>query len=714
IALIVLIPASDIAVSSINWLLVHIKPPSFLPKLELKEGIPKDAAAIVVMPTLIAKGCNAVKLFMKLEEYYLANREENLYFALLGDYRDHDMEKAEGDSEIIEAAIEKVKELNKKYGSSEDKFFFFQRKRVFCSAQNRWMGWERKRGALYEFNELLLGCKGASFEHIEGNISVLNDIKYVITIDSDTKLSIETAKKLIGTIIHPLNKAVVDKEKGIVIEGYGLLQPRISVDIVSANVSKFARVFAGQGGIDIYTNAISDIYQDYFGEGIFTGKGIYELGVFQGILRNAIPENSVLSHDLIEGAHVKTGLVTDIELIDGYPFKYSTCSMRQHRWVRGDWQLLQWLFPKVHNAKGDIVDNQLSAINRWKILDNMRRSLVPPSEALLLLLSIWIMPGNALIWLLFTLIAVVFPLFISFAEVSMTKFIRKINRGSGYGEIVRLKRPFLQSLLTLAFLPYQAQLMVDAISRTLARVLITRRNLLEWVTAADMELALKNDMFSYWRRMWLCPATAVLMFILMYKAPETIIAALPIALLWIAAPAIAFRISEPGEENKKELSQPEIAELRILARKTWSFFEDFVGALDNYLPPDNYQENPPNGIAHRTSPTNIGLLLTSIISARDLGYISTWEMLERLDNTITTIEKLKKWKGHLYNWYDTITLEVLRPSYISTVDSGNFIAYLMTLRQGLIEYRNKPSTDRNTVHGLKDTYELLKYEDPEL
>lgn len=715
VALAVFIPASDISVSAVNWILVHIKPPAFLPKLELKEGIPEEAAAVVVMPTLITKGSNAVKLLLKLEEYYLANREENLYFALLGDYKDHDQEKAEGDQDIIRAASEKVRELNSKYGKNKDKFFFFHRRRTLCKAQNRWMGWERKRGALYEFNELLLGCKGASFEHIEGNISALKGVKYVITIDSDTKLSIETAKKLIGTIIHPLNKAVVDDKKGIVTEGYGLLQPRISVDIVSANASRFAWIFAGQGGIDIYTNAVSDIYQDYFEEGIFTGKGIYELEVFQGILRNMIPENSVLSHDLIEGAHVRTGLVTDIELIDGYPSSYSSFSMRLHRWTRGDWQLLQWLFSKVRNAKGEIVRNPLSAINRWKILDNMRRSLVPPSEVLLFLLSLWLFPGNALVWLLFTIIAAVFPLFVSFAEAVVIKYNRKINEESGYGEMERLKRPFLRSLLTLTFLPHQAYLMLDAISRTLVRVLVTGKNLLEWTTAADMELALKNDMISYWKRMWMCPAAGISLWLLsIFRAPEGIIAVLPIALLWTAAPAIAYWVSEPKTEPKNELNEIEIAELRILARKTWSFFEDFVSALDNYLPPDNYQENPPNGIAHRTSPTNIGLFLASIMSARDLGYISTWEMLERLDNTITTIEKLKKWRGHLYNWYDTITLEVLRPNYISTVDSGNFIGYLMTLKQGLLEYKNKPSVDKSMVLGLKDTSELMKSENEQL
>lgn len=715
IAIAVLIPASDIAVATVNWILVHAKPPAFLPKLELKDGIPDEVATVVVIPTLLTKAATAVKLLLNLEEYYLANREKNLYFVLLGDFKDNDQEKSEEDEAIIAAASEKVRELNRKYGTEGDKFFFLHRKRVYNKSQNRWMGWERKRGALYELNELLLGNGTGTFMHIEGNINMLKGIKYVITIDADTKLSIETARKLIGTMLHPLNRAVVDESRGIVKEGYGLLQPRISVDIISANASKFARIFAGQGGIDIYTNAVSDVYQDYFGEGIFTGKGIYDLAVFQGILRNAIPENTVLSHDLIEGSHVRTGLVSDIELIDGYPAKYNAYAMRLHRWVRGDWQLLPWLFGKVKNAEGRMVKNPLSVINRWKILDNMRRSLVAPSEVLLFILSLSIMPGNALVWFLFTLTAVMFPIFVSFADAVLMKCNQKFINKSAYGVLDRLKSPLVQFLLILSFLPYQAQLMVDAVARTLFRVLITKKNMLEWVTAADMELALKNDMAGYWRRMWLCPVTAAAAILLsIFRAQQAFVVVLATGLLWAAAPALACWVSKPAETDKVNLSKEELRELRLLARKTWAFFEDFVSALDNYLPPDNYQENPPNGIAHRTSPTNIGLLLVSVMSARDLGYISTGEMLERLDNTLTTIEKLKKWKGHLYNWYDTITLDVLRPAYISTVDSGNFIAYLMTLRQGLLEYNKKPSVDANMVFGLKDTAELVKLEEDKM
>lgn len=714
IAFALLIPAADIAVAVVNWILVHIKPPAFLPKLELQEGIPADSTAVVVVPTLLTKGSAAEKLLLNLEEYYLANREDNLYFAMLGDYKDNDSETAPGDSEILNTAIKKVRELNGKYGNGNDRFFFLHRKRIYNKYQDRWMGWERKRGALYEFNELLLGRKKLTFEHIEGNIGVLKNVKYVITIDADTKLSIEIARKLIGTITHPLNKAVVDRERGIVTEGYGLLQPRINIDIMSANASRFAAIFGGQGGIDIYTNAVSDIYQDYFDEGIFTGKGIYELEVFQGILRNAIPEYTVLSHDLLEGAHVRTGLVTDIELIDSFPSRYNAYSMRQHRWVRGDWQLLPWLSGKVTNGKGETVRNPLSAINRWKIFDNLRRSLVAPGEFLLIFLALWVLPGNALVWISFTLLAIAIPVITGLFEAVF-------NTGGGDGEkvdytlIERLRAPLQQMLLVIAFLPHQAQLMLDAVARTIFRVLITRKNLLEWVTAADMELALKNDMVSYWRRMWLCPTAAAAALLLgVYSSPEALLGLLPLVALWAWAPAAAYWISKPDSNDKSVLSKSELTELRLLARKTWSFFEDFVSAMDNYLPPDNYQEDPPNGVAHRTSPTNIGLLLASTLSARDMGYISTGEMLERLDKTLTTIEKLKKWRGHLYNWYDTITLEVLRPNYISTVDSGNFVAHLMTLRQGLLEYKYKPPVDKNMVYGLLDTLELAEQEDSQL
>ncbi|MFZ5353021.1 MAG: glucoamylase family protein, partial [Bacillota bacterium] len=706
-AAVLLLPASDIAVCLVNWAVTRIKSPDFLPKLELKEGIPDNARTIVIIPTLLPNEKRVRQLLEQLEEYYLANKEKNLYFALVGDFKDHSEKTMDGDESIVKTAVQGINYLNSKYAGDEDIFFFFHRERVYSKAQNRWMGWERKRGAIVEFNDLLKGESNTSYKVIVGNMKHLEDIKYVLTIDADTRLSIETAKKLIGTLMHPLNKAVIDESLGIVTEGYGLLQPRISVDIVSSNATAFSRIFAGQGGIDIYTNAVSDVYQDLFGEGIFTGKGIYELDVFHRLLKDAVPDNAVLSHDLLEGSYVRTGLVTDIELIDGYPAKYSSYAMRLHRWVRGDWQLLRWLMPRVRNRKGELKANPLSALTKWKILDNMRRSLSAPGSMLLIALGLTVLPGNALVWLFMPLLANALQLFTCFLDIIVSRFRQPYIEKASFTMAERLRRLVLQILVNISFLPHQALLMLNAISKSLIRVFITKRNLLEWVTAADMETGLRNDLISYMKRMWVCPFAGTIAIVLsMYFRQEAIYVTAFLSVLWLLAPLTAYKISNPESKKDKILTEAELAELRRISRKTWSFFEEFVGALDNYLPPDNYQENPPNGIAHRTSPTNIGLLLISTMAARDFGYISTAEMLERLNKSITTIEKMRKWKGHLYNWYDTITLEVLRPRYISTVDSGNFIGYLITLKQGLLEYKNRRLVDLNLALGLRDTLQL--------
>ncbi len=710
-AFVLLLPASDIAVSVVNWIVTRIKPPAFLPKLELKEGIPDTAKTIVVIPTLLPNDKRALKLVEQLEEYYLANREKNLYFALVGDFKDHSEKEMSGDQEIIQYTTAAINQLNERYSTGEDIFYYFHRERVFSKAQNRWMGWERKRGALVEFNSLLKGDRNTGFSTIIGDISSLQNIKYVITIDADTKLSMETGKKLIGTIMHPLNKAVVDKASGVVVEGYGLLQPRINVDIVSANASAFSRIFAGQGGIDIYTNAVSDVYQDLFGEGIFTGKGIYDLDIFHELLKDAIPDNTVLSHDLLEGSYVRTGLVTDIELIDGFPSKYNSYIMRLHRWVRGDWQLISWLFPSIKNREGKYIKNPLANINKWKILDNLRRSLSSSFSMLLIIAALAVFPGSTLVWLFLVLLINALPIVISLADLLAAGLKQPFIEKSAFSFADRITNVILQVLLILSFLPYNAYMMLNAIFKTLGRVFITKRNMLEWVTAADMEHGLKNHLESYMQRMWICPVSGIAIFTYtLYFRFEAIYVTGLLFILWSLAPITAYKISKAEQQAENQLNKAEINELRRISRKTWSFFEEFVGALDNYLPPDNYQENPPNGIAHRTSPTNVGLLLMSILTARDFGYISLTDMLERLNKTIATIEKMSKWKGHLYNWYDTITLEVLRPKYISTVDSGNFIGYLITLRQGLQEFLNKPVIDLSLACGIKDTLELAKEE----
>ncbi len=708
-----LIPASDIAVSITNSVVSHICKPSFFPRLELKERIPGEYTTLVIVPTLLPSAKRVRELLEQLEIYYLANRENNLYFALVGDFRDSDSQHMPDDDEIVRAALNGVEELNRRYSTGENKlFYYFHRHRQYNEKQGRWMGWERKRGAILELNDLIRGSRNTSYSIVSSDPAPLARAKFVITLDADTNLPMDAAKRLIGTLAHPLNRAVVDRESGRVLRGYGILQPRIGISINASNKSLFARIFANQSGIDPYTTAVSDVYQDLFGEGIFTGKGIYDLNVFQDILKDAVPENAVLSHDLLEGCYVRAGLVMDIELIDGYPARYNSYAMRLHRWVRGDWQLLPWLLPRVRNRLGHKVANPLSAISKWKIIDNLRRSLMQPLLLLLVLACAAFLPDRWAIWSIFVLVTAFLPL-ISFVVNSIITGSyacgRQKNGGSGIGTTKAL---FYQCLLQFAFIPYQAWLMADAIARTVARVCVTKRNLLEWVTAADMELQLKNTHGAFWRRMWAGPVAGLLIIVSAACSTNAGLLALsvPFSASWIISPSLAWFISRQRTEKKPVRSESDVRELRLLARKIWRYFEDFAGPRDNYLPVDNFQEDPLKGAAHRTSPTNIGFLLVSMLAARDLGYLSTSALAEKLNNTITTIEKLDKWKGHLYNWYDTITLRVLRPLYVSTVDSGNYLGYLMVLEQGLREYLKKPILDSELALGLIDTIELFNEE----
>lgn len=708
-SIVVLIPASDIAVTITNWILLHIFPPSFLPRLEYKEGVPADAATIMVIPSLLPNEKRVKELLEQLEVYYLSNKEDRIFFALVGDYKDAEYKKLPEDQLIIGSALEAIEKLNKKYGDGRDIFYFFHRDRQYCDKQNKWMGWERKRGALVEFNELILGSKNTSYTIISNDISDLKNIRYVITIDADTNLPIDTAKELIGIISHPLNKAVIDEEKGSINEGYGLIQPRISLSLESTNRSWFTRIFAGQGGLDPYTTAFSDVYQDLFREGIFTGKGIYDIQIFQKILKDAIPDNTVLSHDLLEGSYIRAGLASDIEFIDGYPSKYSSFMMRQHRWVRGDWQLIKWLLPFVNNRYNEKVKNPLSALSKWKILDNLRRSLVSISVMLLLIFGLIILPGKTVVWVGFAILTIFFPLFMSAVDYITLRYYKSIREKLNGNLIIGLKATFYQVTLNLVFLPYHAYTMTDAIIRTLYRVYISKRNMLEWITAADMEKNLKDDFFSYFKRMRVAVLLSVSIFLLvLWINSSNFLLTLPLIILWFVSPYIAFNVSGETVKKVEKLNKEDIQLLRKIARKTWAYFEKFAGEENNFLPPDNYQVYPPNGVAHRTSPTNIGFFLMSILSARDFGYISVMQMMDKIEKTISTIERMETWKGHLFNWYNTRTLEVLRPFYISSVDSGNFATYLITVKEGLLEYIYNSVIDINLLQGLKDTIEIME------
>lgn len=699
--IVLIVPCSEIVISILNWSINYLSTPRFVPKMELKDGIDEDNSTVVIIPTIINNKKRAEELVEHMEIYYLANKLDNLYFALLGDLKDSQKEKEDDDDEIIKFTLEQVKKLNKKYSSGKDDiFYYFCRPRKYNEKEAKWLAWERKRGKIMEFNNLLRGDKNTSFNFISGNIEKLKECKYVITLDADTKLPRNAARKLIGAMSHVLNQPVIDEKNKKVIRGYGLLQPRISVDVISANKTLYSKIFSGEVGIDVYTKAISDVYQDSFGEGIFTGKGIYNVDVFNYMLKDKVPENTVLSHDLLEGSYVKAGLVTDIELIDGYPAYYNSSSKRLHRWARGDWQLLPWIF------KG----NGLNALSRWKLIDNLRRSLLAPSIMLLVALSFNVLPDGTDKWIVAAILASISPILFD-----VTEFVTSPIKGiSLSGRISSIKTVFYQVFLIIGFIPYQGCLMLDAIIKTLYRLTISKKNLLEWQTAEDAERKSGKTLISYIRFMWKGSFLSLVICVLAFlKSTTAGISMLPFTIVWFLSPAIAYYISKDIKIEEEKLQENELRYTRSIARRTWAYFEDFVNEKNNWLAPDNYQEYPHRDVAPRTSPTNLGMGLISNIVAYDLGYIGILQLVYRMKNSIENMNKLKKLRGHFYNWYNTKTGEPLNPKYISTVDSGNLVGYLWVIEESLKEYvdnfKNSDNLDRY-IMGLEDTALLAEEE----
>lgn len=649
-----------------NYVFSRIFKPRFIPRLDFFEGVPEYATTMIIVPTLLSNEKRVKEMLQNLEKYYVAIKDKNVFFTLLGDVKESEFEETEEDEIIANTGLTITKELNEKYG--ENKFFFAYRKRFFNASEDKWLGWERKRGAIIKFNEFLQNGKKEDYKVISADFSDMPQIKYVLTVDADTSIPIGEAKKLIGAIAHPVNKPVLNEDESVVIAGYGLIQPHIGIDVVSANQSRFSQIFAGTGGIDPYVYASSDIYQDLFGEAIFTGKGIYDLEVFQKVLKDTIPDNAVLSHDLLEGSYLRTGLATDIELIDGYPSKYNAYALRAHRWVRGDWQVLPWLFKKVRNRSNEKVKNPINKISKWKIFDNLRRSLTAPFMMLLILFSFSILPGSALFWVAFSVILGI--------------------RGN--------KKQFLYQFL---FLPFQAWLMFSAVVVTIYRMFFARKRLLEWVTAADMEVKLKNTVFSFYNLMKsnVIFGGIVLVFAYFFKSDVySILLGAFLFVVWSVAPFIAYYISKPIDNKNDGLTTNEIEELRGFAERTWEYFATFMNSENNFLPPDNFQEDPPNGVAYRTSPTNIGLGMLAVLSAYDLKFIELPEAIVRFKHILNTTIQLEKWNGHLLNWYNTKTLKPLFPKYVSTVDNGNFLAYCITAKEG-IESILEASEEKNEI-----------------
>lgn len=708
VSILALLSASQLAISTVNFFATLLVKPNLLPRMDYSEKIPSSFSTMVVIPSMLTTVAEIEDLVEALEVRFLANRKEHLYFGLLTDFTDAVHETLPDDQMLLDTVKNGIEALNKKYQREKnDLFFLFHRPRKWNQQENAWMGYERKRGKLSDLNALLKGISTDNFSLIIGEQSIFSKIKYVITLDTDTQLPLNSAWKLIGTIAHPLNHAWYDEKKKRVIKGYGILQPRVAVSLPDITGSRYARMHGNEPGIDPYTRASSDVYQDLFGEGSYIGKGIYDVDIFQQVLDGKFLENQILSHDLLEGCYIRSGLLSDVQLFEKYPTTYSADMKMQTRWIRGDWQIFSWILPWVKSSEKHLQKNPISALSRWKIFDNMRRSLVPIALTLLLLVA-WLVLPSALFWTIAVSGIIVFPIFVSSVFDALRKPKDVVLKYHIKNSMRNFRDSTIKTLFTLICLPYEAFANLKAILITLWRMIVSRKNLLEWNPSAHAKKAARPSLVASYHTMWIEPVLAVVILLLLaIYAPQNIIIAAPILLLWFIAPYITWFASKPLEKKLTALSGDQIMSLQKLARKTWSYFDHFVGDEDNWLAPDNYQEQPIEQIAHRTSPTNIGLSLLANLSANEFGYITTEKFIERTSNTINTMLKMERYNGHFYNWYDTKSMLPLPPKYISTVDSGNLAGHLLVLKQGLLALPHQKILSQKLFIGLRDTFRVL-------
>ncbi len=700
--------SSQLAVALVNWLVTLFVAPRPLPKMDFSQGIPTEGRTLVVVPTMLGSQAGVEKLVEALEVRFAANQDDNLYFGLLTDFPDASEQTRPDDDSLVQLAQTRINELNEKYGS--DAFFLFHRARQWNQSENAWMGYERKRGKLGALNALLRTDSSESskyFSLVVGKTAVLSSVRYVITLDTDTQLPRDAARKFVGAMMHPLNRAIYDVEKKLVTQGYGILQPRVSLSLSGDKRSRYSALFGSETGIDPYTRAVSDVYQDLFGEGSFIGKGIYDVDTFERTLENRFPENRILSHDLLEGCYVRSALLSDVQLYEEYPSSYNVDMSRRYRWIRGDWQLLAWLFPRVPLGDGRWEKNPLSMLSRWKLFDNLRRSLVAPALTVLLFIG-WLLLVPPGFWTAVVIAFIITPI-LAASAVGLTRKSEDVLMSQHLSSAVEAAAlDFGQALFTLAQLPYEAYRNLSAILKTCQRMFFSRRKLLEWVTSSESGANMGCDLATFGSRMRIAPVCALTTGVcLLILRPEVLMVAAPILLMWFASPFLAWTISKPVPLYDARLTDVQLRFLHKLSRKTWAFFEKFAGADDNWLPPDNYQEHPVEKVAHRTSPTNIGLSLLANLSAYDFGYIPTGQLIERTENAFKTLHKLDRHRGHFYNWYDTQTLKCLQPAYVSTVDSGNLAADFLTLRPGLLALSGHPIAGARLFEGMRDTAEIL-------
>ena len=694
LTLALLAPMLTMATSLVNWMITLLIRPRVLPKLDFKKEIPVGFTTLVAIPAFITRQDEIDSLAQQIELHYLRNPEPGLRFGLLTDFSDADRETEPEDEILVNYALAKIKSLNLTYplaipdGSSLEggqRFMLFHRKRLWNPSEGKWMGWERKRGKLHELNQLLRGRENLSFitptQLDPRDQAALRQLRFVITLDADTILPLGAAHRLAGTLAHPLNRAVFDPESGVVRSGYTVLQPRMEIHPKSANLSWFTRIFAGDAGLDLYTLAVSDAYQDLFGEGMYVGKGIYDVDAFQRSVDADIPENRVLSHDLLEGLMGRAGLVADITMVEDYPQNYLIQILRQRRWIRGDWQLLPWL---INPRRFGI---HFSVIDRWKIFDNLIRSLLAPTLVVIFVLGLIFLPGLAGLWTALVALALGIPLLTGLARSSLQILADEPARSA----LRPLGWNFLRWILAISFLIYEAYISVDAIFTTLYRLFISRRDLLQWTTAAQTTrlFRLNRRQNVGWQKMGVSVIAALILIFGLLLISDlnrrglamVFFYAAIILLLWMLSPLIVWFINRPIPGKIIPLDNDQEIYLQQIARQTWGFFERFVGPEDHWLPPDHYQEFPAAKVAHRTSPTNMGLLLTSTWAAYDLGYLDLLGLVTRLETTTETLTQLERFNGHFFNWYDTLSLKPLKPAYISAVDSGNLAASMIVTTQ---------------------------------
>ena len=697
--IVLLIPSSQSAVQLMNYLTTALLRPEILPKLDFSKGIPEDCTTLVAVPALLLNEKQVRNLVLDLEVRFLANHDPNLHFALLTDLPDSPL-PAHEDDPLVDFCASLISGLNEKYaGRHTGSFLMLHRHRVYNPRERVWMGWERKRGKLLDLNKLLFS-EYDSFPEKTGDVSKLAKVHYVITLDADTELPRGTAHRLIGTLAHPLNQAIIDPDKNLVVAGYGILQPRVRISVQSASLSRLANIYSGQTGFDIYTRAVSDVYQDLYGEGIFAGKGIFEAETVHRVLKGRFPQNALLSHDLIEGAYARAGLVTDVEVVEDYPSHYSAYNRRKHRWLRGDWQITNWLLSRVPDESGRLVANPISLVSQFKIFDNLRRSLVEPATLLLFVLGWLVLPGSPGHWTIATAAILFVPVWFEFL-FTLVRAAAEKKRAIAREALAALFTSNVSVLLNLTFLLHQTLVSLDAVVRTLVRRSFTRQRLLEWETAAEAEAGRNKrtpvDIYLNWM-----PLIALLLgVIVFYGRRPAFASALPILLLLACSKAVSLWLNLPPRPSRTEASAKDKLFLRRTALRTWRYFAEFSNQEHNWLIPDNVQEEPYR-VAARVSPTNIGLLLNARQVACELGYISVSEFSEQTARTLATMRRMKRYRGHLFNWYDTQTLEPLPPMFASTVDSGNLVASLWTLQQGCEQLLQQPVLRSSLADGFLD------------